>query len=154
LEFLFAYDIKDYSHTLFYICGPEVYMRMCTYILQEQGVPKDHIRKENFIIQRIDPPKQLPPDTNSHKVTLTLGDKRYNFMVSYPDSILKAAQKLGILLPYSCETGRCGNCAALCISGKVWLSYNEVLTEKDLASGLTLTCVGHPIEGDVSLVIK
>lgn len=154
LEFLFAYDIKDYNRTLFYICGSEVYMRMCTYVLQEQGVPKDHIKKENFIIQRIDPPKQLPPDTSSHNVSITYGDEFYKFVVMYPDSILKAAKKRGILLPYSCETGRCGNCAALCVSGKVWLSYNEVLTEKDLASGLTLTCVGHPVDGDVSLVIK
>ncbi|MFL5771700.1 MAG: 2Fe-2S iron-sulfur cluster-binding protein [Flavisolibacter sp.] len=71
----------------------------------------------------------------------------------YPDTILQSAKKAGITLPYSCETGRCGNCAARCVHGKVWLSYNEVLTEKELEKGLTLTCVGHPVGGDVILNI-
>jgi ring-1,2-phenylacetyl-CoA epoxidase subunit PaaE len=154
LEFLFAYNIRNFNQTLFYICGPEVYMRMCTYVLQEEGVPKDNIKKENFIIQRREPSMKLPPDTENHQVCIKLAQNNYRFVVNYPDSILKAAKKQGIQLPYSCETGRCGNCAALCVQGKVWLSYNEVLTEKDLAFGLTLTCVGHPIGGDVSLLIK
>jgi ring-1,2-phenylacetyl-CoA epoxidase subunit PaaE len=40
---------------------------------------------------------------------------------------------------------------AHCVSGQVWLSYNEVLTDKETARGLTLTCTGHPVGGDVVL---
>ena len=74
-------------------------------------------------------------------------------MINYPDSILQAAKKTGISLPYSCEAGRCGSCVAKCTKGNVWHSYNEVLTEKELQQGLVLTCVGHPVEGDVELRI-
>ena len=71
----------------------------------------------------------------------------------YPASILKGAKASGISLPYSCEAGRCGNCVARCLQGSVWHSYNEVLTEKEEKQGLILTCVGHPVGGDVVLEI-
>ena len=128
-------------------------MRMCPSTLQEEHVPKENIRKETFIIQGKQPPKKESPDKNDHLVTIQYGSDIYRLKVQYPDSILQAAKKENISLPYSCEVGRCGNCAAKCIEGKVWLSYNEVLTERDIQNGLTLTCVGHPIDGSVTLKI-
>lgn len=148
-----AHSVCSFNQTLFYICGPEAYMRMCTYTLQEEDVPKENIRKEDFVIHSKQLLKNLPPDKESHFVSIQYGNETYQFKVQYPDSILQSAKKQNIVLPYSCEVGRCGNCAAKCIKGKVWLSYNEVLTEKDLQSGLTLTCVGHPTGGDVKLKI-
>lgn len=152
-ELVRKHAITDYSRCLFYLCGPEAYMRMCTYTLQEENVPKENIRRETFIIQGRQTPKSDPPDKKIHLVTISYGNETYQLEVHYPDSILQAAKKEKISLPYSCETGRCGNCAAKCLQGKVWLSYNEVLTEKDLQDGLTLTCVGHPVGGDVILRI-
>ena len=145
--------ICDFENMLFYICGPDAYMRMCTYTLREQKVPRENLRKETFIIQQKLIPKLDPPDKDSHHVTIHYGTEIYHLRVQYPDSILKAGKRDNIILPYSCETGRCGNCVAKCINGNVWLSYNEVLTEKDLKDGLTLTCVGHPVGGDVILKI-
>lgn len=148
-----AHSICSFHQTLFYLCGPESYMRMCTYTLQEYKVPHDNIRKENFVTELKRLPKIDPPDKDIHLVTIRSGNEIYQFNVNYPDTILQAAKKQNIQLPYSCETGKCGNCAARCVEGKVWLSNNEVLTEKDLANGLTLTCVGHPVDGDVVLKI-
>jgi ferredoxin-NADP reductase len=148
-----THALCSYEETLFYLCGPEAYMRMCTYTLQEEEVPKENIRKETFIIQGKQPARKEPPDKNDHNITIQYGYETYQFKVKYPDSILQAAKKENISLPYSCEVGRCGNCAAKCIDGKVWLSNNEVLTEKDIQNGLTLTCVGHPVGGDVILKI-
>jgi ferredoxin-NADP reductase len=143
----------DREKTLFYVCGPESYMRMIIFHLVEEGFNLEQIRKEDFnpgskklIIRR-------PPDKTSHFVKLNLNGIEYDFFVQYPDSILQAAKKIKLDLPYSCETGKCGSCAAKCISGQVWLSNNEVLTDSDLARGLTLTCTGHPQKGDVVLKI-
>jgi ferredoxin-NADP reductase len=151
--FLSQYSTASKEKALFYICGPEAYMRMCTYTLQEQQVPKENIRRENFSIDKPPLPKLLPPDTDAHQVTIHYADAEHNFSVQHPDTILKAAKKHGISLPYSCEAGRCGSCAARCIKGKIWMSYNEVLTEKELSEGLILTCVGFPVGGDVELKI-
>ena len=81
------------------------------------------------------------------------GKYNYDVKVYYPDSVLKAAKKQGLSLPYSCEVGRCGNCLAKCVKGKVWHSYNEVLTDKELENGMVLTCVAHPVGGDIELKI-
>jgi ferredoxin len=127
-------------------------MRMCTYGLREVGVPAGNIRRENFSTEK---PRTLvlPPDQDPHLVTLHWQGQTLRIPVQYPATILQAARQFSLHLPYSCEAGRCGNCVARCLSGQVWLSYNEVLTDKEIAGGLTLTCVGHPIGGDVVLAI-
>lgn len=153
-QFLHRYAAAPYHQILFYICGPESYMRMCTFSLQEEKVPRENIRKENFIAQKALPAKEIPPDRDMHRVTMHFHNEQYRLEVQYPDTILQAAKKQGIILPYSCETGRCGNCVARCLEGNVWLSYNEVLTEQELKQGLTLTCVGYPVQGDVVLEVK
>jgi ring-1,2-phenylacetyl-CoA epoxidase subunit PaaE len=153
IGFLKRYTIISYNQALAYICGPIDYMRMCTYALHLVGMPFENIKKENFSTNK---PSVLPqpPDKNAHLIDIQIHKNHYTFQAQYPDTILQAAKKNNITLPYSCEAGKCGNCAAHIINGKVWMSYNEVLTDKDLAKGLTLTCVGYPVEGDVKLEIK
>jgi ferredoxin-NADP reductase len=152
MEFL---SINRYHRekTLFYTCGPEAYMRMIRFHLVEEGFPEANIKKEDFNPGNKKITDRVPPDKHDYPVQLELRGKRFDVPVHYPESILQAARKIKLNLPYSCETGKCGSCAAICISGKVWLSNNEVLTEKDLAGGLTLTCTGHPQSNDVILKI-
>ncbi|MFL5728897.1 MAG: flavin reductase family protein, partial [Cytophagaceae bacterium] len=139
--------------TLFYTCGPENYMRMIIFLLMEEGFPAANIRKEDFNQGSKKLMHRAPPDKNSHQVSLNMSGSYFQFPVDYPNSILQAAKKLKINIPYSCETGKCGSCVALCKSGKVWLSNNEVLTDKDLSQGLVLTCTGHPYKTDIVLTI-
>jgi ring-1,2-phenylacetyl-CoA epoxidase subunit PaaE len=144
------YSVAPFAETLYYLCGPFDYMRMATIGLVAQGVPAANIRKENFtpFLPEI---KAQPPDKEAHRVQLQLGKRQYELQVQYPQSILQAAKRQGIPLPYSCEAGRCGTCAAICTSGKVWMSYNEVLPDKEVADGRVLTCTGYPVGGDVQL---
>lgn len=135
---------------LFYLCGPPDYMWLLTLLLEENGIPATRIRKEQFITER-PPIAQTPPDTRRQRVHITLNNQTYQLAVQYPETILAAARKAGIPIPYSCQAGRCSSCVAQCTSGNVWLSYNEVLTDADLQNGLVLTCVGYPVDGDVSL---
>lgn len=153
LEWLRTLRIADSSQVLFYICGPESYMRLCTYTLQAAGIPADNIKREHFITHTTIRRNVLPPDPATRKAIIEINGKSLELMVHFPDPILNAAKKAGIQLPYSCEVGRCGNCVARCTRGSVWHSYNEVLTEKELQQGLVLTCVGHPVGGDITLEI-
>jgi ferredoxin len=151
LEILLAAYSKAPLHTtLFYLCGPFDYMRMATIALLENKVPFHHIRKENFTSFKT-AIKVQPPDKEKHRVTIYIEDKVYFLETQYPQTILQAAKKLGIQLPYSCESGRCGSCAATCASGKVWMSYNEVLMDEEIEKGRVLTCVGYPVDGDLVL---
>ena len=150
--FLHNLSKAPHQQQLFYLCGPANYMRLTSYALRQAGVPADNIRKEIFNIVKV-PPKVQPPDTDAHTVILRLKGKEYKVDSKYPHTILQSARGAGVILPYSCETGKCGSCLAKVLKGKVWMSYNEVLTERDLEKGLTLTCVGYPVGGDVVLEI-
>lgn len=143
----------DISNALFYICGPEAYMRMGLFTLREAGVPDDHIKKEMFIIRKKEFTYNKPPDQRAHKVIIDLNGKMSVLSVQYPLSILETAKRSGLSIPYSCQSGVCGNCVARCISGTVWMSNNEVLTGDNLKNGLVLTCTGYPVFGDVLLKI-
>jgi ferredoxin-NADP reductase len=148
--------MKEYTtvpkeEVLCYVCGPFPYMRMVIWSLEEWGIKDAHIRKENFNTNDRAVARTEPPDKEPHVVALLHNRQQYSFTVQYPDTILQAAKRQGINLPYSCETGRCGSCAALCTSGKVWLSYNEVLMDSDIKQGAILTCTGYPEGGDVTI---
>ncbi|HEX2607903.1 MAG TPA: iron-sulfur cluster-binding domain-containing protein [Flavisolibacter sp.] len=137
------------SHTkaLYYCCGPESYMRLCTYTLRNLQVPAVAIRREVFHT-RYTLKKTGSPDPETREVRLIRGDQTYTIPVAPNESILQAARKKGVLLPYSCEAGRCGNCIAKVIEGTVWMSYNEVLTDTEINKGYILTCTGHPVGGN------
>lgn len=139
---------EEKSAALFYLCGPFEYMRMISIVLLSNAVPKAHIRKENFTIA-IPSLKPLPPDTDEHEVQIELGFETYQIKTRYPETILQSARKKGIPVPFSCESGQCGTCAATCISGKVWMWRNDVLLDEEIAKGRVLTCTGYPVGGDV-----
>ena len=139
------------ARTLAYLCGPLNYMRMGTYGLHEAGLPLSHIRRELFITDAPVPATSVPPDTAAHRVRLQLRGRPHELIVQYPHTILQVAKQQGLRLPYSCEAGQCGNCAARCTHGQVWMAANEVLTDRELARGLILTCTGYPSGGDVHL---
>ncbi len=148
------YVMASPEKTFFYLCGPYDYMQKATIELKRRGVAAAHIRKENFVTL-LPVLKKEPPDKKAHEVLLWANDQRYRLQVQYPVSILAEAKKQGIELPYSCESGKCGSCAATLLSGEVWMRYNEVLLEEEVKKGRVLTCTGFPVNGAVELkVIK
>ena len=149
-QLLDRYLTVNAEKALFYTCGPFEYMRTVEITLLGR-VPRQNIFKENFShLPRLIIPR--PPDTEMHRVTIYIQQAVYNLNVQYPQTILLTAKSQNIQLPYSCEAGRCSSCAATCTSGKVWMAYNEVLTDDEIAAGRVLVCQAFPIEGDVEIV--
>jgi len=145
-----AYFPDTLQEVWVYLCGPFQYMLMIRLVLRGMGIKDQQIRKEQFTIHTDEAP-QKPPDTDLHIVHATVGESVYSWPVQYPDTILQAAKKQHIELPYNCESGQCGACAAICIRGKVWMYKNEVLMEDEINKGRILTCTGYPIGGDVRI---
>ncbi|HWV70220.1 MAG TPA: iron-sulfur cluster-binding domain-containing protein [Pseudosphingobacterium sp.] len=148
---VYKYALYTNHSTFFYLCGPHAYMRMISIKLRADGIEVERIKKELFVVDKPSFKLQEPPDQEAHEVALILNKKRHIISVKYPLSILQSAKKRSIPIPYSCENGQCGACAALCTKGKVWMRYNEVLGDKALAEGYVLTCTGYPINGPVEL---
>lgn len=155
-KWLLGILLKEYlkvekTNTFFYLCGPFDYMLMITITLLGEGIKATQIRKEVFVpFKKISKPK--PSDTDIHLLTIRMNTKKYLLPVQYPETILATAKLHDIPLPYSCEAGSCGACAATCVKGKIWMAYNEVLTESDIGKGRVLTCQGYVVEGDAEIV--
>ena len=127
----------------FYICGPGDYMRMVQFTLIFKGFRPDQIRRENFVVEPVT--TTLPPTiAQDRTVLLRFRGKEVDIQVPAYKSILQAALDEGINLPYSCRGGRCSTCAARCLSGRIHMTINDVLTGRDLADGWVLTCTGYP----------
>lgn len=137
----------------FFICGPSEYMRMAQFTLTFMGFQPGQLHKENFVVNTapLIARVQVPADASLKQVVLKHENKTQLLPVPGNETILHAALRQEVALPYSCKGGVCGSCIARCISGKVWMSVNEVLTEKELAQGLILTCTGYAQSNEVTL---
>ena len=137
----------------FYICGPLDYMRMCIFTLSFLGFTEDQIHKENFtvdtdyLIQKIG----VPSDDSLKSVTLKTRGTEHHLKIPGNKTILDGAHDHDISLPFSCKGGVCGSCMAKCTRGEVWMSVNEVLTDKELSNGFILTCVSYPVTEKVTI---
>lgn len=131
----------DPADAVIFCCGPEALMRMAKFTLITMGFRAEQIRQEHFVIDA--PPHPPLMDASPHRVGITMHGERHSFDVAYPANILQAALAHHIPLPYSCRGGRCSSCAVRVLSGRVVMSINDVLTEKDLAEGWVLTCTGY-----------
>lgn len=152
IEDLVLQHIRSKIHeAYFYICGPIDYMDTVQITLLTHGATATHVYTEEYFFYTESLEESLIPPPDQHAYPVTILDKNITIDVQYPNSILHTALDQHILLPHSCSSGQCGNCVAKIISGKVWMSYNSVLTAEEIASGLTLTCQGFPIEGPVTI---
>jgi ring-1,2-phenylacetyl-CoA epoxidase subunit PaaE len=60
-------------------------------------------------------------------------------------SILAAASRAGLDVPYSCKSGVCATCRARVLEGQVRMDRNFALEKDDLDAGFVLTCQAHPL---------
>ena len=75
------------------------------------------------------------------------------FTVNEGESILTAALRQGVMLPYSCKNGTCGSCKGKLESGEVHYPFHPplALSREEIGEGCTLLCQAEPIE---DLVIR
>ena len=71
-------------------------------------------------------------------------DEETTFDMSQKMTLLDGALKQGIDAPYSCQGGICSSCIARIVSGTAEMKKNSILTDREIAEGLTLTCQAHP----------
>jgi len=75
-----------------------------------------------------------------HQVTVLPGGQQ--FQVSSDETILEAALRAHVVLPYGCRTGACGSCQARLVSGTVEQDafQSGALTATQRAQGFALLC--------------
>jgi ferredoxin len=82
--------------------------------------------------------------------TVTISTTGERFQVETGETILQAAQRQGVLLPYGCDSGICGVCISRVIEGRIEYPDGDPLAlfDEDVQAGKGLCCVGHP-SGDL-----
>jgi CDP-4-dehydro-6-deoxyglucose reductase, E3 len=85
------------------------------------------------------------PPATGHQVRLE--PSGHTFQVNPGETVLEAAMRQGIGLPYGCRNGACGACKGVLRSGT--LEYGEyqerALHDSEKASGKALTCCTRPL---------
>ena len=93
-----------------------------------------------------------PGDAPHALITIKLDGVEREVEFSHDDpSILDAALRAGIELPYSCKGGMCCTCRAKILSGQVRMDKNYSLERRDLDAGFVLTCQSHPLTDRVTV---
>lgn len=89
----------------------------------------------------------LPEDPLS-PFKVTISGSGTEFTVRQGESVLAAALRQGVMLPYSCKNGTCGSCKGRILHGEVHYPFNPplALERPDIADGYTLLCQAEPLE--------
>jgi len=87
----------------------------------------------------------------SFEVTLSPSGRK--FTVNDDESVLDAAVRLGIGLPYGCRSGRCGSCTATLIDGEIEYPDGPPDALELEGEEKCLPCVGFP-HSDLTLEIR
>ena len=79
----------------------------------------------------------------------------HRFEVADDETVLAAALRAGIGLPYGCRNGACGSCRGRIVTGKVRHGPHQAkaLSAEDEARGHALFCSAHP-ESDLEIEVR
>lgn len=128
----------------FYLCGPETMIHTVKDVLTDHGISADRIHFELFKAAKVVDIVEENTKTGITKATIIVDDEEKTIEMSQKQSILEAALDEDIDVPYSCQGGICSSCLARLKEGEVTMRQNNILTEKEVAEGLILTCQAQP----------
>lgn len=150
----------DIASALVYNCGPADYMLMVRLVLTGMGFTAEQLKKETFTLPEDEADDddgtlamEKEVDYNTYRIHLIYAGKQHSLDVPYNQTILDSALQQGIDIPYSCKSGMCGTCVAQNTHGRVNMTYNEVLTDRETAGGRVLLCTAHPLENNVQVEV-
>ncbi|MEN9910030.1 MAG: hypothetical protein RLZZ540_3189 [Bacteroidota bacterium] len=126
----------------FYLCGPEAMIDTVSGILKEKNVKDSAIKFELFSASVHE--HEIKDLSGHSKITIMVDDEETSFEMSQKQTILEAALKQGIDAPYSCQGGICSSCLCRVTEGSAEMKKNSILTDKEIADGLILSCQAHP----------
>jgi ring-1,2-phenylacetyl-CoA epoxidase subunit PaaE len=153
----------------FFVCGPGDMIEQVTGALRELSVAPDRIHAEHFtvateaakegaagvgasltaandagVMDERDGTNGARLDTDSAEVTVLMDGRRRTFKMRMNDeTVLDAAARAGLDLPFSCRAGVCSTCRTKVISGEVEMAENYALEEWELEQGYVLACQSH-----------
>lgn len=148
VNFVLKNKHKEKDFDKFYLCGPEEMINLVTSVLKENNIKEKDIKFELFSASSSE--NEISKSLEGHtKITILLDDEETSFEMSQKQNVLEAALKQGLDAPYSCQGGICSSCLARITKGSAEMKKNTILTDKEIADGLILTCQAYPTSNEI-----
>ena len=134
-----------------YLCGPLQMNEQAEAALRAAGLAEELIHVERFgtLETRAGKlPRHQPQagDADSASVLVIRDGISREIEFSRSDSsLLGAAVRAGIDLPFSCKSGVCSTCRCKLLEGEVRMDKNFALDKRELAAGFILSCQSHAL---------
>lgn len=144
--------ISPESCSAVYLCGPQQMLDSVEAALGEEvSIRTELFTNEAGFISKV-PAAHVGAAGNSVDVTITLDGTEYQVAVcSRTETVLAAARRAGLDLPYSCAGGMCCTCRCKVVSGKTSMDLNFSLADWEVDAGFTLACQTRPLDDCVVL---
>jgi ring-1,2-phenylacetyl-CoA epoxidase subunit PaaE len=138
-----------------FICGPTGMIDGALAALAAAGVAPEHVHVERFgDVQAASAHHVEERDAPHARVTLVVDglERAVEFRLGDP-SILAAARRTGLDVPYSCQAGVCSTCKGRLLDGEVRMDRNFALTAAEVEAGFVLCCQAHPLTERVVITL-
>ena len=141
----------DYMERVVFCCGPTPYMTAVKRMLEAVGFDMKNYHEEAF--QPVAP--ELPVVVADHsdgalatKVAFTTSGKEG--LCEPGHTVLQAARAAGVRIGAACESGLCGTCKVMKLSGEVEMNHNGGILDDEIDEGYILACCSRP-KGDLEI---
>ncbi|HVO88863.1 MAG TPA: CDP-6-deoxy-delta-3,4-glucoseen reductase [Casimicrobiaceae bacterium] len=86
---------------------------------------------------------------------ITIKPSDHSFAAEPGDTVLQAAMRADLMIPYGCRNGACGTCKGRILGGEVDYGAHQAstLTDEEKRKGLALFCVARPLT-DLTIEIR
>jgi ring-1,2-phenylacetyl-CoA epoxidase subunit PaaE len=124
-----------------FVCGPEAMLDELPGVLAELGVAAERIQVERFTPSG--PLRVVPVAADAPAAamaTIIHEGARREVPVAEGETVLDAALRAGMDLPWSCHGGMCSTCRARVTEGEVEMAVNFSLEPWEVSAGYVLTC--------------
>ena len=140
-------ELKDADEYL--ICGPGAMVDELSQALKRLNSFAT-VRVERFVtgtappVTRVDFHQKTQERVIAH-IGVTSDGRRRSFAMTENDaSVLEAAERAGLSLPFSCRAGICATCRVKITAGKARMLHNIALEPWEMDAGFTLCCQAQP----------
>lgn len=132
-----------------FLCGPGDMIERAGAALEALGLAKERIKTEMFLpVGETRRPERHKTDAGPGEgegtVDVIVDGSRSTIAIRADETIIDAATRSGMDLPFSCKGGMCCTCRAKVVQGSVDMAINYSLETWELEAGFVLTCQSRP----------